>query len=65
MKITRAKGGELERDVDINDVQIPDLWHMAMWLKENKMVLWAEMALECWHLCHDLRRHIQEGGDNK
>jgi hypothetical protein len=58
--ITRALNGEHERQVHINDVQIPDLWHVVMFLKENKMDLWADMILETWYLAHDMKRHIQE-----
>jgi hypothetical protein len=52
--ITRAKGGADERQVHINDVQIPDLWHLAMWLKGS-----ADMILETWYLAHDLKNHIR------
>jgi hypothetical protein len=53
--ITRALNGEHERQVHINDVQIPDLWHVAMYLKDS-----ADMILETWYLAHDLKKHIQE-----
>lgn len=35
MIITRAKGGAEERKVELNTIVIPDLWHLAMWLKDN------------------------------
>ena len=62
-EITLAKGGTSERTIDISRVEIPDLWHVAMHLKGSKDpvdVRRAEMILECWHLAHDLKRHIQE-----
>ena len=49
---------------------IPDLWHLAMWLKDadssrtgdtagpNNRDRWlkqqAVAVLDCWHLCHEL-----------
>jgi hypothetical protein len=68
--LTRSKGGAAEREVDILALNIPDLWHIAQWLKTNKltkekpvndwMKLNADMILDCWHLAHDMRRMLQE-----
>jgi len=68
--ITLSKGGEAERTRDINEITIPDLWHIAMWLQDEakqrglplKLSLKrnAEMILETWNLAHDLKRHIEE-----
>jgi hypothetical protein len=63
--ITLSKGGTAERTIDAQDIDVPDLWHIAMALKNGEVYLphartqVSEMVLECWHLCHDLKRHIQ------
>ena len=56
-KITRAKGGTHERTVDVDDIVIPDMWHIAMAQKDERV---KEAILEIWHLAHDLLRHIKE-----
>ena len=48
--------------------EIPDLWHLAMWLQGNSDVImdgderarWGDMVLTTWHLCHELFRALQE-----
>ena len=62
-----------DRVVEVNDIQIPDLWHVAQALKkyegydlfaEGRGVIdgpkAGERVLECWHLVHDLLRYIKE-----
>lgn len=56
MKFTRSKGGSKERIVNADEVQVPDLWHIAMAADEEDQV----MILECWHLCHDMLRTLQK-----
>lgn len=58
--VTLSKGGSAERTVAAIDIQVPDLWHIAMHLKREGAESQGEKVLECWHLCHDLLRHIQE-----
>ena len=62
MKITLAKGGTAEREVDVQEIQVPDLWHVAMALKDDPSYdnRAADMILETWHLAHDMKRHLQE-----
>lgn len=55
--IIRAPKGRQEIEVD--KIQIPDLWHTAMYLQDLKQYHAAEMVLECWHLAHDLITNIQ------
>ena len=55
--ITLAKGGIKERTVPVSGLEIPDLWHVA---RRCTDVQDREMILECWHLAHDLKRHIKE-----
>lgn len=58
--ITLGKGGMAEKTVDINHVEIPDLWHIAMSLPKAQQA----MVLSCWYLAHDMKRELQEIGDN-
>lgn len=62
--ITLSKGGTKERNVPINQVEIPDLWHIAQVIKTSKDFRsgeeTADLILKCWYLAHDLRKHIQE-----
>lgn len=41
MKITLCKDGEDERDVDLDSISIPDLWHLAQVLPD--IFRWAEL----------------------
>ena len=66
---TRSKGGTAEREEIISQIQVPDLWHLAQALKggnltRSKPILAkaAEEVLECWHLAHDMRKHLQTNG---
>lgn len=63
--VTIFKGGSKERTLPINELRIPDLWHLACWLGENEGTvpngkLASELVLETWHIAHDLKRHISE-----
>jgi hypothetical protein len=35
-KIIRSPRGSLRREVDVKDIQIPDLWHLAMFLQAHE-----------------------------
>ena len=66
-KIIQAKGGKAEKSVEIQDIVVPDLWHVSQYLKkagkENEDPWCTEAGaavLKTWHLAHDLRRHIEE-----
>ena len=66
---TRAKGGTAECEEPINGITVPDLWHLAQALKDgnltrNKTILAkaAEEVLECWHLAHAMKKHLQSNG---
>jgi len=70
MRITRSPKGAGKRKVELSQVQIPDLWHLAMWLNDadgDRTVkklqpnpVWPGMVLECWHLCHDLVANLAD-----
>lgn len=64
MKITLHKGGTRECRVEMDSISVPDLWHITRALKTGQLPTQKQIDMieECWHLCHDLRRHIQENG---
>ena len=59
---------------EVEDIHIPDLWGLAMWLKDSDarrtndptpshnrdvwLKAYGEDVLKCWHLCHSLLDHI-------
>ena len=51
------------------DIYIPDLWGLAMWLKNSDaestddLNALSDDVLKCWHLCHSLRQHIIIGSN--
>lgn len=55
--ITRSKGGMAEREVPVSELKVPDLWKIALKYPEGEV---RDAILECWHLAHDLLRHVQE-----
>lgn len=57
MKVTLSKGGTMERTVEVSEIIIPDLWHIAL-NQESKEA--KDAILEVWHIAHDLKRHIEE-----
>ena len=66
---TRSKGGTAEREEIISQIQVPDLWHLYMALKDGQLTrskkVQAELAdvvYETWHLAHDMKRHLQSNG---
>lgn len=62
--ITRSKGGTGERQVDVNSILVPDLWHVAQAISTGRardvLPRAGDSILECWSLCHDLLRHLRE-----
>ena len=62
--ITLNKGGSKEKTVPIESIHIPDLWHIAH-IRELEGysvggVSVKDLILECWHLAHDLKNHIEQ-----
>ena len=72
--VTLKKGAPGEHEVPVEQIQVPDLWHIAQDLKkigkqvyvlvagEFTWVSAGDYVLDCWHLAHDLKRHAQENG---
>ena len=66
--VTLAKRGADEREMEAQDIVIPDLWHVAAVLEDAEGIEWsdydvqrmARMVRTTWHFAHDLKRHIVE-----
>ena len=43
------------RTIDVNDIHIPDLWHIAQRLRDEGHEEAADNVLNVWHLAHDAR----------
>ena len=76
--IVRAKGGSGEHVANLEDIQVPDIWHIAQTLKDparlkdlsrvgnRELAVWSgDEVLKLWHLCHDLVRHIRDEEEAK
>ncbi len=70
-KVVLRPDGEARREVPLEEIEIPDLWHIAMLFNEGKAARVAsifeeqemvdrirEEILETWHLAHDLKRNL-------
>jgi hypothetical protein len=57
--IIQSKGGDGERCTEIRDIQVPDLWHIAMHQYRLGNPAAEKMVLECWHLTHDMKNALQ------
>lgn len=51
--VTLNKGGTAEKQIALNLVVIPDLWHVRVESMEQK-----QQVLDCWHLAADLKREL-------
>lgn len=57
MRIIRAERGTDEKIVDVNDIEIADLWHVG-----HNMCLKAGVRaniLAVWHLAHDMKAALE------
>ncbi len=70
---TRSKGGTAEREEIISQIQVPDLWKVAeifqgksntIYMSKANREAIADAILECWHLAHDMKRHLQSNRCN-
>ena len=62
--IIRNAEGTKRRLIEIDKIQVPDLWHVAMYVKDQGDTQWADQILDCWHLAHDLITNIQAYNNN-
>lgn len=59
-QVTFHKGGTDEHTLAAREIQIPDLWSLAMDLEDQGDTRRCLAVLECWYIAHDLKRHIIE-----
>ena len=59
-QITLNRGGTAERTVDVDSLQVPDVWNASFVVDEHLSEAAGERIRECWNLCHNLLRHAQE-----
>ena len=55
-KIIRAPKGEGRQEVILGNIEIPDLWHIAMSFPTDSPE--QKAILETWHLAHDLKKNL-------
>ena len=69
--ITLKRGGSGEVEVPVEQIQVPDLWKIAeifqgksntIYMSKANREAIADAILECWHLAHDMRKHLQANG---
>ena len=66
--IVLSRGGTHERIMFVEDIEIKDLWHAAMAIKNGDSKYWSqkirdkvfEEIIGVWELTHDLKKHIIE-----
>ncbi len=58
-QIILNKGGTDEQVIDSSEINVPDLWHIAMALNDVGDQCGSDMILDCWYLAHSLKQHIQ------
>jgi len=66
MKIVRAPGGTARRDVDVQDVRVPDLWQaIENMTSSDTFAYCADEVKETWHLAHDLLWNLRQPALNR
>lgn len=61
-----AKNGTDARVIFAKDIEIKDLWHLAMAIRKGEFTVWSEKQreefsddiLDIWALAHHLKDHI-------
>ncbi len=59
VQVLLNKGGTDEHFADIEALDVPDLWPIAERIGVKTPD--GQAVIDCWHLCHDLLRHVKEG----
>ena len=57
--ITMHAGGTGEREQAIDNITVPDLWHVATRLRAAENLTDAQMVMDCWHLAHAMKDALQ------
>lgn len=55
-QVTLNKGGQAEKIVEAESLQIHDLWNISFQLPDEQ----GQLVRDVWHLAHDMKRHIVE-----
>ena len=58
--VMRHKGGTAEHSINPESIEIPDLWHLAMRLRDAGDTQACDQILDVWQLAHDLKIHAIE-----
>ena len=53
--VTYAPNGAEPHEVPVNEINVPDLWNIAMSFEGPT----RDMIVDAWHLAHDLLTHAQ------
>jgi hypothetical protein len=59
-QVVRSEGGSAQRVEGLNELAVPDCWHVAERLNAMGSPHDASVVLETWRLCHDLLKHIRK-----
>lgn len=60
MKIVRAPRGTKRLLVDVNDINIPNIWSLHLQLKKEGRLEDAEEVHETWNLAHDMLQALKD-----
>ena len=60
MKYTFFPNGTKRFESEINQIDIPDLWHIAQAQEKHA----REQILETWYLAHELKRLLAEASQS-
>lgn len=58
--INTCAGLDERKDVPLEDIRIPDLWHIATRLREEGETEIADQILYTWHIAHDMLKTLRE-----
>ncbi len=56
--INTCAGLDKREDVPIENIRIPDLWHIASRLREQGDTIAADQIFYTWHIAHDMLNTI-------
>ena len=59
MKVILSPRGTARREIDVSQLQVADLWHVAMRVRDTGDEQGSAMILEVWHLAHSLVENLR------
>lgn len=57
--INTCAGLDERKDVPLEDIRIPDLWHIALRFRDEGENEVADQILYTWHIAHDMLNTIK------